>query len=438
MYFVYRLLLTLGFLVLLPRFLLDAIRHGKYVVGFGERLGKLEPLENNGRAVVWLHCVSVGETQAARPLLKGIRTRFPEHTIVVSTTTLTGQKLAQELFQCDAAKVFYFPFDWTWTVRRALNAIRPGLVLIMETEIWPSFLRECKTREIPVAIVNGRLSLQSFRRYVWVTRFLRSVFKGVTLAVMQSEKDAERMRVLGMNRDKIVVSGNMKFDAGTMVPSNSVPAEFLDRFNFSDAAPLIIAASTHAPEERLILEAFRRTCATCEPRPRLLLAPRHPERFAEVASLLAKSTLSWTRRSAFPSEADRACDVVLLDTIGELSTLYDLGKVVFVGGSIAAAGGHNILEPAAVGSAIITGPHTHNFEGIVRAFVRQGAIIQLTSNNDRDATSELAETFLRLLTNNRERLLLEQKAKLIWKQNLGATERTLDYLQPVLAASKSN
>jgi 3-deoxy-D-manno-octulosonic-acid transferase len=438
MYFVYRLLLTLGFLVLIPRFLFDALRHGKYVAGFSERLGKLSPLKETGRAVVWLHCVSVGETQAARPLVEGIRTRFPEHTIVVSTTTLTGQKLARELFQSETAKVFYFPFDWTRTVRRALNPLPPGLVLIMETEIWPAFLRECEERKIPVAIVNGRLSPQSFRRYMWIKRFLKRVLKGVTLAVMQNEKDAERIRALGMNHDKIIVSGNMKFDAGSMAPSNSTPAEFLTRFNFGDAAPLIIAASTHAPVERVILEAFRQAREQYEPKPRLLLAPRHPERFAEVASLLDKSALSWTRRSAAPAETDRMCDVVLLDTIGELSNLYELARLVFVGGSIARAGGHNILEPAAVGSAIITGPHTHNFEAIVRAFVREGAIIQLSSSSDRDVVSELAKTFIRLLSDDQERVALEQKAKQIWEQNLGATERTLDYLQPILAASRSS
>ena len=325
MYFVYRLLLTLGFLVLLPRFILDAFRHGKYVAGFGERMGNLTPLETD-EPVVWIHCVSVGETQASRPLVNGIRRRFPNHTIVVSTTTLTGQTLARRIFKADTAKVFYFPFDWTWTVKRSLDVIRPSLVLIMETEIWPGFLRECKLRRIPVALVNGRLSPQSFRRYLWIKGFIKRVLEGLSLAVMQTEDDAKRIRDLGMNPDRVLVSGSVKFDAGTMTTANLVTSELSGRFGFSSVAPLLIAASTHAPEESLVLEAFQKILLS-EPRPRLLIAPRHPERFDDVAGLLDRAGLTWTRRTAVPSEADRTCDVVLLDTIGELGcclfTWYD-------------------------------------------------------------------------------------------------------------------
>ena len=434
MYFVYRFLLTLGFLLLLPRFILDAFRHGKYVAGFGERLGSLAPLENAVH-VVWIHCVSVGETQAARPLLNGIRKRFPNHTIAVSTTTLTGQNLAREIFKDHAARIFYFPFDWSWTVRRALNAIRPSSVLIMETEIWPGFLRECESRGIPVAIVNGRLSQQSFRRYQWIKRFLKRVLTGIDLAAMQTEVDAERIRALGMGPERVVVAGNLKFDAGTIAPSNLVTKELRERFNFTETAPpLIIAASTHEPEESLILEAFRQTRALGNPKARLLLAPRHPERFDEVASMLDKSSLSWTRRSSVASESDRNCDVVLLDTIGELASVYFLGEIVFVGGSIARSGGHNILEPAAAGAAIITGPHIHNFAAINQVFLDQEAIIQLPLGNDSDTTFELARTLAKLLTDNQLRQELKQRAKQVLNQNLGATDRTLNYLEPILAS----
>src|SRR5687768_8113537 len=167
MYFIYSLLLGLAFLILLPRFLVDAFRHGKYVAGFRERLGRVSPIENDGRPVIWIHCVSVGETQAARPLVQRLRQRFPNHAIAISTITVTGQNLARNVFKDDAEKVFYFPFDWSWVVRRTLKSINPAAVLLMETELWPGFLRECKARQIPVAIVNGRLSEQSFRRYWW-------------------------------------------------------------------------------------------------------------------------------------------------------------------------------------------------------------------------------------------------------------------------------
>ena len=431
MYFVYSLLLTLGFLVLIPRFLFDALRHGKYVAGFGERLGKVAPLNSTGRPVVWLHCVSVGESQAARPLVTEIRQRFPDHSIVVSTTTLTGQKLAREIFKNEVARVFYFPFDWRWTVRRSLNAIRPSAVLVMETEIWPRFFRECQLRGIPLAIVNGRLSSQSFRRYKWIKVFLKRVLPALTRAVMQTETDAARIIELGLDQSRVAVSGNMKFDAGITSSSDSLVTEFRDRYNITEATQLLIAASTHAPEENLVLESLAKAR---RPNLRLLIAPRHPERFSEVAALLDRSGLQWSRRSSPPNATDKSCDAILLDSIGELSALYSLATIVFVGGSISKTGGHNILEPAKVGAAIIIGPHMHNFAAITRAFVKAEAIVQLSPDNHREAANALAAAVNDLLGNDGFRLELQAKAKKLVELNRGATKRTLHYLEPILTA----
>ena len=265
MYFIYSLLLGLGFLILLPRFLLDAFRHGKYVAGFRERLGSLSPIPRDGRPLVWIHCVSVGETQAARPLVQGIKERFPESLIAISTITLTGQNLARKIFKHDAARVFYFPFDWRWVVRRTLKAINPDTVLVMETELWPGFLRECKNQQIPVALVNGRLSAQSFRRYRLIRRFMTRVLSSLNLAIMQTEADAERLRALGMDADKTFVFGSMKFDAGTMPAADSLTTEFRQRFGLAGDSSLILAASTHAPEERIILEALKQTRSKSKP-----------------------------------------------------------------------------------------------------------------------------------------------------------------------------
>lgn len=435
MYFLYSLLLTLGLLVLLPRFLFDAIRHGKYVAGFRERLGTVAAIESNGRPIIWLHCVSVGESQAARSLVQAIRKRFPEYLVVISTITLAGQNLARELFKDEAARVFYFPFDWRWTVRRALRAIDPATVLIMETELWPGFLRECQARQTPVAIVNGRLSQQSFRRYHVIKGFLSRVLQGLSLAVMQTAADADRIRRLGLNSSKVFVAGSLKFDAGTIAAPNSLASAFRQRFNLRTETQLILAASTHAPEERIILEAFQRMRADSVLASRLLLAPRHPERFAEVRSLLKKSGLIWSSRSAPASPADATCDVILLDTIGELPAIYSLASIVFVGGSITNRGGHNILEPAAVGAAIVTGPHTHNFDVIVKAFVKGGAIVQLPRLSSEEARLELARVFGQLLVDDQRRQELGQKAKHLVTQNMGATERTLEILNSILAIS---
>jgi 3-deoxy-D-manno-octulosonic-acid transferase len=433
MYLVYSLLLTLGFLILLPRFLVDALRHGKYVAGFGERLGRLDPFERQGRPVIWLHCVSVGETQAARPLVKALCERFPDHALVVSTITRTGHDLACELFQHEAKRVFYFPFDWRWTVRRSLKAVKPSAVLIMETEIWPGFLRACSEQQIPVAIVNGRLSRQSFRRYKWVKSFVSRVLNCLSIAAMQTEADAERIHGLGLDPARIFVTGNLKFDAGTIPANGSLAAEFKKRFGIENEASLILAASTHAPEESVILEAFERLRTRMAEKPRLLLAPRHPERFTEVAALIQRSGFTWTSRSAPAHSLDQNCDVILLDTIGELPSLYSLASAVFVGGSIVRKGGHNIVEPAAAGVAIVTGAHTHNFEAIVNEFLRAGALIQLPPVPPHEAAAELSSRFAELLQDRGRRDELGQKAKNLVEKNRGVVTRTLNLLETLLS-----
>ncbi len=421
MYFIYSLLLTLGFLILLPRFLLDASRHGKYVAGFRERWGSLSPIQANGRSVIWIHCVSVGETQAARPLVQGLKKRFPQSLIAISTITLTGQNLAREIFKDDVAKVFYFPFDWRWVVRRTLKAINPDTVLVMETELWPGFLRECKEQQIPVALVNGRLSAQSFRRYRMIRRFMARVLSSLSLAIMQTEADAERLQALGM-------------DAGIMPETDSLTTAFRERFRLG-ASPLILAASTHEPEEVIILNSFRQVTERAETKPRLMIAPRNPERFAEVADLLKTAGLRWVRRTATPEASDGQADVILLDSIGELRSVYSLASIVFVGGSIAKTGGHNVLEPAAVGAPVIVGFHTYNFQSIVETFREAGAIVQLQPMSDSATIVELGNTIAELLVNPARAREIGALAQRLVTENRGATERTLQALDSMIASA---
>ncbi|HLL73361.1 MAG TPA: 3-deoxy-D-manno-octulosonic acid transferase [Pyrinomonadaceae bacterium] len=442
MYLLYSLLLTFAIFALLPLFLFDALRHGKYVAGLRERLGGVPELDAGGRKkIVWLHCVSVGETQAARPLARALIERFPTHALVVSTTTLTGQKLAREVFRDDAAAVFYFPFDWALSVRRTLRRIKPSLVLVMETELWPRFLRECERGGVPVALVNGRISEKSFKNYRRLGRFIKSVTATLTLAVMQTEADAERIRALGLAPERVRVSGNIKFDANTETGEQAVTAELRERFAFGDddRQPLIVAASTHAPEEAITLDAFKQTLGALDnnKRPRLLIAPRHPERFNEVAALLGASGLAWARRSSAAKTTDAACDVVLLDSIGELRGVYPLAALVFVGGSIAPTGGHNVLEPAAAARCIITGAHTFNFSSITRDFLERDALIQLPALNERDAPSALAQIFRELLNTDERRHRTGERARAALEQNRGATDKTIEYLAPMFEQQRS-
>jgi 3-deoxy-D-manno-octulosonic-acid transferase len=439
MYFLYSFLLTLGVVALLPRFILDAFRHGKYVQGWRERLGQLPAVETNGRPVIWLHCVSVGEAQAARPLARAILDNFPTHALVVSTTTLTGQRIARDVFREDAATVFYFPFDWAWTARRSLRAVNPNLVLIMETELWPNFLHECGKQHVPVAIVNGRLSERSYRRYRLVRRFVKRIVNHLELALMQTDADAERMRGLGLAHERVFVSGNVKFDAPDHTGEQTLTDELRERFHFGDERPIFVAASTHSPEERILIEAFRQLRSMPgQEQVRLLIAPRHPERFAEVAALLESSGFVWAQRSDARSRSDSASDIILLDSIGELRAVYPLAGIVFVGGSLTETGGHNILEPAMVGACTVTGAHTFNFTAIVRAFLEADALVQLPPLSTSDAPAALAKTLNELLADDERRCAIGERARAVLEQNRGATGRTVTLLATLFHASSDS
>jgi 3-deoxy-D-manno-octulosonic-acid transferase len=449
MYFLYSILLGIGVAALMPRFLLDAARHGKYAAGLSERAGKLPRLDAGGLPVVWLHCVSVGEAQAARPLARVLLEEYPQHALVVSTTTLTGQRVAREAFAGRAALVFYFPFDWAWSVRRALRAINPSMVLVMETELWPRFFRECSERGVPVAIVNGRISEKSFGRYRLVGTFIRRVLSDISITAAQTRADAARFIALGLAPERVSVTGNVKFDIEESTGQQTLTEELRRRFHISGTRPLVVAASTHAPEERVLLEAFRLAADTTATRvgpdesnstesnatpqrPRLLIAPRHPERFGEVAARIEASGLVWSRRSDEPRESDAVCDVILLDSIGELRAVYPLAEVVFVGGSIAHVGGHNVLEPALSARAVVTGAHVSNFKSIVAALLDQDALVQLPPAEGEEAARALANVLRELLDDDVKRRRMGERASAVLERNRGATARTVKLLAPLL------
>ncbi|MEO7674088.1 MAG: 3-deoxy-D-manno-octulosonic acid transferase [Pyrinomonadaceae bacterium] len=436
MFFLYSFLLTLAFILMSPLFIL---RRRKYAAGFRQRLGNYSAFIHDGRKVIWLHCVSVGETNAARPLVDELKVNFPNHRLVISTTTLTGQTLAQNIFKDKVDAVFYFPFDWKFSVRKALANYKPSIVLLMETEIWPRFIREAKKSGAKVAIVNGRLSAKSFDRYSRFKPFVRRVFADVDIALMQGDADAKRITSLGMDQNRIKVAGNLKFDLHLDAAEADLAAEFRERFAISTDRPLIVAASTHSPEELWMLEAFAEFFL--EPsklRPRLMIAPRHPERFDDVAEQIASIGVSrfpqfkpflTVRRSATESGDDKASDVILLDSVGELRAFYQMADIVFVGGSLVPHGGQSVLEPAAAGKAIITGPLTHNFESVVNELIANHAIVQLPEVRDGQVVDWLFDSISDLFEHTDERERLGKMAAKVMAENRGSTARTVGYLK---------
>ncbi len=439
MYFLYSILLTFGFIILMPRFLLDVVRKGKYADGFWQRLGHLPDFKANHRPILWIHCVSVGETQAARPLVKKILEDFPNYRLVISTTTKTGQELAQEVFANVAELVFYMPFDWRFSVKRALRHIKPSVILIMETEIWFNFIREANKNGAGVFIVNGRLSEKSANRYAMIPKTMRRVLHYVDLALMQDAADAKRLSTLGIRNSKVKVTGNVKFDQSFNEAETDLTKEFRRRFAIEKDAPLIVAASTHAPEEALIIEAFKEVWKnSADKLPRLLIAPRHLERFIEVAVLAKNSGFDWVLRSEEESGRDKVAELILLDSIGELRSVFPLAEIVFVGGSLIPHGGQNVLEPAAEKKAIVTGFYTTNFATIVNELVERNAIIQLPELTEKEIPPQLAETFLSLLRNAEKRNELAQNAFEVMEKNRGATGKTIELLYPFLQVHNNN
>jgi 3-deoxy-D-manno-octulosonic-acid transferase len=377
--------------------------------------------------VVWFHGVSVGEVHLLRSIVVGFRERHPDWTCVVSTTTDTGFDEACKRFP--GVPVFYWPFDFSWAVRRALQRANPSLVVLAEGELWPNFLIAAKERGVAVAVINGRISPRSFRRYAKLGRLIGSLLQRVDLLAVQTEEYARFYRSLGALPERLRVTGSVKYD-GIVLDRHNLRTQELRRLVGVQNGDLIwIAGSTQAPEEEIALRIFGRLKSK-HPELRLFLVPRQKERFGEVAAVLQRSGERFVRRSELSTPlADRAA-VILVDTIGELGVLWGLADVAFVGGSLdGRRGGQNMIEPAGYGAAIIFGPHVWNFRDTAAKLVEAGAAVQVP---DAGALELVVE---RLLRDPQERRRLGTAAQDFVRSQQGATERTLDCLDQLLESA---
>jgi 3-deoxy-D-manno-octulosonic-acid transferase len=427
MYLLYSIL-TVALLVLWsPYFIYQAIRHKKYVGSIGERLGYLPiTLNDRGDRSIWIHAVSVGEALTARPLVADLRARYPRLRIYMSTTTIAGQQVARQKVQADG--VFYFPFDWSFSVRRMLDIVKPRMFVMVETEIWPNLLRECRTRGIKTVVVNGRISSRSYPRYRLVRPLFRRVLADVDRFCMQSEESARRLIDLGADRGRVTVTGSLKFDAVPVpaVVAHGKPREpVLRYFQVAPNRMIVVAGSTMRPEERAVLRGFARV-KSIAPGALLVLAPRHAERFDEALEEARDQGFTALKKSELPIDADPRADVVVLDTFGELAQLYQIATAVFVGGSLANYGGHNILEPAVFGKPIVFGPHMQNFAEIAETFTSNGAALQVQSEH------ELEEALRALATDPVRRARLGAAARAVVDANRGAKDKTLAVIAELL------
>jgi 3-deoxy-D-manno-octulosonic-acid transferase len=413
-------LLALGYF---PLFLVRKVWGAGYPVALRERLGfvRVPPPPGPG-ARFWVHAVSVGEVVAAVPLVQALRARWPAADIVVSTVTATGQQVARARL-AEAAAMITFPLDFGGAMRRAVRRVGPGCFISLETELWPNLLRVLRQAGVPAVLANGRISDRSFRRYRLVRALFRRVLADVALFCMQSEEDARRIIGLGAPPERVLVTGNLKMEA----PSGDAGAERLwRRLLHLGESPVVVAGSTHRGEEALVLDAFLGLRPAVDGL-RLVLAPRHPERLDEVEALARSRGLEVVRRSRV--SPGNGAPVILLDTMGELASLYAVADVIFVGGSLVPIGGHNVVEPALHAKPVVFGPHMTNFRDAAALLLRADAAVQVADG------PALGAALARLLADAPGRQTLGRAAWSAVRAHQGACTRTIAALERVLAVS---
>lgn len=418
MFALYQALLWAAFLLLLPWFAVVGFLKGKYWASFPARLGSYR-----GRAEahdVWVQAVSVGEVAAAKSLVERLRETRRELRVVVTTTTATGQAMARRLFPNDT--VTYFPFDFSFSVRRFLNHHEPRLYVAIETEIWPNAARLARERGLRVAIVNGRLSDRSFRRYRRFRRLLVRIFSFYDELMVRAEPDRERYAAIGADPARIHVTGNLKFDLDAMT---SEPPEIApELLRLAAGRPVFVAGSTVEGEDEALLPHIPRLIAKgCF----VVLAPRKPERFEIVAGLLATSGIRWARRSEMASVPVEAADLLLLDSIGELARIYQFATAAFVGGSIAPMGGHNPIEPASAGTPVAFGPHMSNFREIAETFLTAAGAVEVAN------AAQLIAFVEKMMVDAAARESLAASGRRVVETNRGAARASADRLARLLA-----
>jgi len=415
MFIIYDLVALLLSLFFLPRYLLRR----KFHRGFLARLGFL-PKDLNISQPVWVHAVSVGEAKSIRGLVEGLRSSYPSSKFVISTVTATGNKVARAMVG-GGDLLTYLPLDFSFIVRSVIDRINPALFIITETEIWPNLISYLYRKNIPVIIVNARISDRSFRGYLLIKFLLRSVLNKIRLFCVQSDSDARRLVALGVRPDKIRVHGNMKFDLEDNPRQQQEAGTYRSKLGLTEEEKLLVCGSTHPKEEEIILEVYRDLLKSY-PSLRLLIAPRHPERAEEIAGIIQKKGFLPLFLSR--SERDLAGrQIFILDSVGELMSYYAASDMVFIGGSLVQKGGHNILEPAVLAKAIIFGPHMFNFRDIAKLFLANRAALSVRN------AEELKLKIKELLVNPGEREELGSRARGLILANRGATRRNLEALK---------
>ena len=417
----YSFLFYLSLPLLIVRLGIRGLKNADYWKRWPERFGFCPTLPVRD-AVIWIHAVSVGEVEASRPLIDMLLARYPTHHLLVTTMTPTGSDRVKKLFKKSVSHC-YLPYDLPFAVKHFLRRTHPNFGIIMETEVWPNFTLQCQKQSIPLALINARLSERSAQRYAYLPQFSKQLFNSFRFIAAQSQYDKDNLQQLGVDNTSIHVVGNLKYElhfAASLVEQASAL-----RMMWDNNRPVWVAASTHEGEEDIVLQAARQVKAQCQGA-LLVIVPRHPERFDKVTALAHKSGFKTVRRSdSSPCTADT--DILIVDSMGELPLFYAASDIAFVGGSLVPQGGHNILEPAALGRAIITGPHTFNFKTITQQLTEQEAVIQITD------AAQLAQSVTDLLHNAEKRAKMGEAGKQHIAHSQGASMRLANLIRRHIA-----
>lgn len=414
---VYLLLILLG----LPWLLYGAVRKGKYREGYAAKFLGLVPRRATSQKIcLWLHAVSVGEVNLLAPLIREIQQRRPDWQCVVSTTTATGMALASKKYA--ELTVFYCPLDFSWAVASAMRRIRPDVLVLAELELWPNLVRAARQFGARVAVINGRLSEHSFRGYRRIRPLVARLLKQIDLVAVQDETYAGRFRDLGALPAAVHVTGSLKYDGAQTDRNNPATVRLRRLAGFADEDQVLLAGSTQEPEEAVVVEVYRQLSRNW-PRLRLVLVPRHPDRFRAAARLLDSSGIPWQRRTELDDQGPSpAARVLLVDVVGELGAWWGTARIAFVGGSLGERGGQNMIEPAAYGAAVCFGPNTRNFRDVVSTMLAHDAAVVVADGE------QLSRFVRRCLEDPDYAAALGDRARSLVLGQLGATRRTFDLL----------
>ncbi len=427
MYIIYDIILYLASLVFIPIFIVKMIKTGKYRAGNLERLGFISRSKTSrvtGNRTIWINAVSVGETKAVLPLLRAFRAQHPDIKIAFSTNTKTGQEVAQKEASDLIDLLFYYPFDYSWVIKRILNQLRPEAFIVVEKEVWPNTMRLTKDRAIPSIVVNGTISERSFKSYQRIPFLFKDTFSNIRAYCARTEEDRRKAQKLGTS--SVILTGDLKFDSTPPVLSEAEKAMLAKKLFIKKDEIIIVAGSTHKGEEEIILSSFKELKKD-HPKLRLILAPRHPERFDDVAKLLASMQLDYIKRSLMNETNSRSpADVILLDTMGELGLLYSLATVAFIGGSLVdGIGGHNLLEPAFFSKPVLYGPYIDTCLSMAKLLEAEGGSVRITETTLSSALDDL-------LTDTEGTAKMGSSAYLAATSGTGATEKTLDVINSLI------